>query len=134
MVVDSQAAHLAHDVDDGFRFWHGNSRAGGGNPHLGVAVVMAQRDGDQPVHQRVLGLVDAGVFLGIGGEDGAEVGMHFEVATLGAVEPRHRQHPLLQDAQQHVVGLGTGAIELVVNQRVAVPAGGGKPIIHPHRA
>ena len=105
-------------------------RLGLGDLDLGLTVVVADGDRDHPVHQGVLGLVDAGVLVGIACEDGAEVGMDLDV-TFAHSAGGQLQQPFLEDAEQDVVRLGPRAIEFVVDHGKAESAGGGEPVVDP---
>ena len=88
----------------------------------------------EAIHQGVLRLVDAGVFLGVGSEDRAKTGIDLQVSFAGVAEFGQVEDFLAQHAQQDVVGFGPAAGELVVDQGMAVAAGGRQPVVDPQRA
>ena len=130
LLLAETADQVHHPAGVGVR----HAAAGGGDRHFGLAVEVVHVNRDQPVHQGVLALVDAGVFLGVRGEDRPEAGIDLQIALAGVTQLGQVEDFLAQHAQQHVVGLGPAAGELVVDQRVAVTAGGRQAIIDPQRA
>ena len=91
---------------------------------------MVDRDRYHSVHQCVLGFVNASVFFGIAREDHGEVGMDCEVPFI---HPANRQleQAFLEDAEEHIVGLGPGTIEFVVNDGETILARACKTVVHP---
>src|ERR1035437_7123363 len=71
VIVDADAAQLADDVHDDLGVLAVDTRFGHRDLDLRLAVEVAQVEGDQPVHQSVLGLVNPGILLRVGGEDGS---------------------------------------------------------------
>ena len=85
----------------------------------------------RPVHQRILGLVDAGILLRVGGEDRPEVRMNLKIPFAVLAQAGEIQDPLLQHTQQGVVGLRAGTVELVVDQGIPAGTGRGEAVVHP---
>jgi len=95
---------------------------------------MPKVDSNQPVDQRILGLMDPGVFFRIRRQDGPKVLVYLHVPLTGSALAGQIENPLFQDAEEHIVGFGTGTVELIVNEGVSVEAGGGELMVFPKRA
>ena len=60
--------------------------------------------------------------------------MYAHVPLAGPAPVGQIENPSLQDTEEHVVGLGPGTVEFIVNERVSVEAGGGKLVVLPKSA
>ncbi len=131
VVVDPEAPEFPDHIHDDLGIQARQTGFSHGDLHLGFPVEMPQVDGDESVHEGVLGLVDPGVLLGIGGENGPKFRVDLQVAVSAPGHLGQIEDLLLQDAQEGVVGLGPGPGKLIVNESVAVLAGHGETVVHP---
>ncbi len=130
LVIFARIAQIAHNIHNGGSQGGGKFGAGGGNLNLSVAVVVGEVEGDHAVKQGILALVNPGVLLRVAGEDCAELRVDFQVCLV-AGKPRQYEQPLFEHRQQHVVGFGARAGELVIHQRETLAAGGGQAVFDP---
>ncbi len=134
VVVNADPTEFTDNIHDPFRIRTRKARLCLGDLDLRFAIEMPKVNGDQPIHQRILSLVDSGIFFGVRGQDGSKVLVYAHTPLAGPAQVGQIENPSLQDAEQHIVGLRPGTVEFIVNQRVSIEAGGGKPVVLPESA
>ena len=130
LVVLAGVAEFPHQIDDRRDGGRRQAGAGSGDGDFKLAISMSHVDGHDAVAKRILGIVNAGIFLRIAGEDDAKIRVHLDVRFVLVLRREHQQS-FLKHAEKHVVGLRPGARELVIDEGVALPACRGQPVVGP---